>query len=63
MFEESGSIVSRLRVLSKEVNGARIIYSIIVHQGVDGSATDVVLGGSVACGSPFAFVIYFIVGA
>ena len=44
MFEGGGSIVSRLCVLSKEVNGARIIYSITVHQGVDGSATDVVLG-------------------
>ena len=43
MFEGGGSSLSRLRVLSKKVNGAGIIYSITVHQGVDGSATDVVL--------------------
>ena len=36
--------MSRLRVLGKEVNGAEIIYNIIIHQGIDGSATDVVLG-------------------
>ena len=44
MSEGGGSSVSKLHVLGKEVNGAGIIYNITVHQGVDGSATDVVLG-------------------
>ncbi|KAG2411289.1 hypothetical protein I3760_Q014500 [Carya illinoinensis] len=40
---------------SKEINGAGINSSFAVHQDVDGRATDVALGWSVALGSPFTF--------
>ncbi|GJZ60766.1 putative reverse transcriptase domain-containing protein [Tanacetum coccineum] len=39
----------------KEINGAGINASFVVHQDVDGRATDVALGWSVALGSPFTF--------
>lgn len=45
----------RLYVQGKEVNGAGINSSFAVHQDVDGRATDVALGWSVALGSPFTF--------
>ena len=54
--------MSRLRVLGKEVNGAEIIYNIIIHQGIDGSATDVVRMISCLWFS-FCICYYFIVGA
>ncbi|OAE20692.1 hypothetical protein AXG93_154s1660 [Marchantia polymorpha subsp. ruderalis] len=51
-----GPSVRRLYVQGKEVNGAGINASFAVHQDVDGRATDVALGWSVALGSPFTFV-------
>ncbi|RXH68766.1 hypothetical protein DVH24_031099 [Malus domestica] len=51
-----GPSVRRLYVQGKEINGAGIISSFAVHQDVDGRATDVALGWSVALGSPFTFV-------
>jgi ketol-acid reductoisomerase len=51
-----GPSVRRLYVQGKEVNGAGINSSFAVHQDVDGRATDVALGWSVALGSPFTFV-------
>ncbi|KAF5744063.1 hypothetical protein HS088_TW08G00655 [Tripterygium wilfordii] len=50
-----GPSVRRLYVQGKEINGAGINASFAVHQDVDGSATDVALGWSVALGSPFTF--------
>ncbi|KAL7234002.1 hypothetical protein ACSBR1_017578 [Camellia fascicularis] len=50
-----GPSVSRLYVQGKEINGAGINSSFGVHQDVDGTATDVALGWSVALGSPFTF--------
>ncbi|KAF0920660.1 hypothetical protein E2562_036149 [Oryza meyeriana var. granulata] len=50
-----GPSVRRLYVQGKEVNGAGINSSFGVHQDVDGRATDVALGWSVALGSPFTF--------
>ncbi|WJZ96522.1 hypothetical protein VitviT2T_015200 [Vitis vinifera] len=50
-----GPSVRRLYVQGKEVNGAGIDSSFAVHQDVDGRATDVALGWSVALGSPFTF--------
>ncbi|CAL5382348.1 unnamed protein product [Camellia sinensis] len=50
-----GSSVRRLYVQGKEINGAGINSSFGVHQHVDGTATDVALGWSVALGSPFTF--------
>ncbi|GJN15281.1 hypothetical protein PR202_gb02178 [Eleusine coracana subsp. coracana] len=50
-----GPSVRRLYVQGKEVNGAGINSSFAVHQDVDGRATDVALGWSVALGSPFTF--------
>uniref|UniRef100_A0A2N9J258 Ketol-acid reductoisomerase, chloroplastic n=1 Tax=Fagus sylvatica TaxID=28930 RepID=A0A2N9J258_FAGSY len=50
-----GPSVRRLYVQGKEINGAGINSSFAVHQDVDGRATDVALGWSVALGSPFAF--------
>ncbi|EOY28022.1 Ketol-acid reductoisomerase isoform 2 [Theobroma cacao] len=50
-----GPSVRRLYVQGKEINGAGINASFAVHQGVDGRATDVALGWSVALGSPFTF--------
>ena len=62
MSKGGGSFVSRLHVLGKEVNGAEIIYNIIIHQGIDGSATDVVRMISCLWFS-FCICYYFIVGA
>lgn len=50
-----GPSVRRLYVQGKEVNGSGINASFAVHQDVDGRATDVALGWSVALGSPFTF--------
>uniref|UniRef100_A0A9I9DI40 Acetohydroxy-acid reductoisomerase n=1 Tax=Cucumis melo TaxID=3656 RepID=A0A9I9DI40_CUCME len=50
-----GPSVRRLYVQGKEVNGAGINSSFAVHQDVDGRATDVALGWSIALGSPFTF--------
>lgn len=50
-----GPSVRRLYVQGKKVNGAGINASFAVHQDVDGRATDVALGWSVALGSPFTF--------
>ncbi|KAL2653852.1 hypothetical protein R1flu_021980 [Riccia fluitans] len=50
-----GPSVRRLYVQGKEVNGAGINASFAVHQDVDGRATEVALGWSVALGSPFTF--------
>ncbi|KAG0464099.1 hypothetical protein HPP92_020168 [Vanilla planifolia] len=50
-----GPSVRRLYVQGKEINGAGINSSFAVHQDVDGKATNVALGWSVALGSPFTF--------
>ncbi|ONM38607.1 Ketol-acid reductoisomerase chloroplastic [Zea mays] len=50
-----GPSVSRLYVQGKEVNGTGINSSFVVHQDVDGRATDVALAWLVALGSPFTF--------
>ncbi|KAK1311875.1 hypothetical protein QJS10_CPA07g00395 [Acorus calamus] len=50
-----GPSVRRLYVQGKDINGAGINSSFAVHQDVDGRATDVALGWSVALGSPFTF--------
>ncbi|KAJ0960921.1 hypothetical protein J5N97_001177 [Dioscorea zingiberensis] len=50
-----GPSVRRLYVQGKEINGAGINSSFGVHQDVDGRATNVALGWSVALGSPFTF--------
>ncbi|CAH9135489.1 unnamed protein product, partial [Cuscuta epithymum] len=50
-----GPSVRRLYVQGKEINGAGINSSFAVHQDIDGTATDVALGWSVALGSPFTF--------
>ncbi|KAL9273461.1 Ketol-acid reductoisomerase, chloroplastic-like protein [Drosera capensis] len=44
-------------VKGKEINGAGINSGFAVHQDVDGRATDVALGWSVALGSPFTFAM------
>jgi ketol-acid reductoisomerase len=50
-----GPSVRRLYVQGKEVNGAGINSSFAVEQDVDGHATDIALGWSVAIGSPYTF--------
>ncbi|XP_028073163.1 ketol-acid reductoisomerase, chloroplastic-like [Camellia sinensis] len=50
-----GPSVRRLYVQGKEINGAGMNSSFGVHQDVDGRATDVALGWSVAVGSTFTF--------
>ncbi|CAL5330988.1 unnamed protein product [Camellia sinensis] len=50
-----GPSVRRLYVQGKEINGAGLNSSFGVYQHVDGTATDVALGWSVALGSPFTF--------
>jgi ketol-acid reductoisomerase len=50
-----GPSVRRLYVQGKEVNGAGINASFAVEQDVDGRATDIALGWSVALGSPYTF--------
>lgn len=50
-----GPSVRRLYVQGKTVNGAGINSSFAVEQDIDGRATDLALGWSVAIGSPFTF--------
>ena len=50
-----GPSVRRLYVQGKTVNGAGINASFAVQQDVDGRATDIALGWSVALGSPYTF--------
>jgi ketol-acid reductoisomerase len=50
-----GPSVRRLYVQGKQVNGAGINASFAVEQDVDGRATDIALGWSVALGSPYTF--------
>eukprot|EP01134_Creolimax_fragrantissima_P002819 CFRG2819T1 len=50
-----GASVRRLYEQGKSVNGAGINASFAVHQDVDGRATELALGWSVALGSPFTF--------
>src|SRR4030095_7964659 len=50
-----GPSVRRLYVQGKSVNGAGINASFAVEQDVDGRATDLALGWSVALGSPYTF--------
>jgi len=51
-----GPSVRRLYVQGKEINGAGINASFAVTQDIDGRATDLALGWSVALGSPFTFI-------
>jgi len=51
-----GPSVRRLYVQGKQVNGAGINASFAVQQDVDGRATDLALGWSVAVGSPYTFM-------
>lgn len=50
-----GPSVRRLYLQGKSVNGAGINASFAVEQDVDGRATDIALGWSVALGSPYTF--------
>jgi ketol-acid reductoisomerase len=50
-----GPSVRRLYVQGKDVNGAGINSSFAIEQDVDGRATDIALGWSVAIGSPYTF--------
>lgn len=50
-----GPSVRRLYLQGKEVNGAGINSSFAVEQDIDGRATDIALGWSVAIGSPYTF--------
>lgn len=50
-----GPSVRRLYVQGKDVNGAGINASFAVEQDIDGRATDLALGWSVALGSPYTF--------
>lgn len=50
-----GPSVRRLYEQGKEVNGAGINTSFAVEQDVNGRATDIALGWSVALGAPFTF--------
>jgi ketol-acid reductoisomerase len=50
-----GPSVRRLYVQGQEINGAGINSSFAVHQDVDGRATNIALGWSIALGSPFTF--------
>ncbi len=50
-----GPSVRRLYVQGMSVNGAGINSSFAVEQDVDGRATDIALGWSVAIGSPYTF--------
>jgi ketol-acid reductoisomerase len=51
-----GPSVRRLYLQGKEVNGAGINASFAVQQDIDGRATDLALGWSVALGSPYTFM-------
>jgi ketol-acid reductoisomerase len=50
-----GPSVRRLYVQGRDVNGAGINSSFAIEQDMDGRATDLALGWSVALGSPFTF--------
>jgi ketol-acid reductoisomerase len=50
-----GPSVRRLYEQGKEINGAGINSSFAIHQDIDGRATDLALGWSIALGSPFTF--------
>lgn len=50
-----GPSVRRLYEQGKEVNGAGINTSFCVEQDVDGRATDIAIGWSIALGAPFTF--------
>ncbi len=50
-----GPSVRRLYVQGKKVNGAGINCSFAVEQDIDGRATELALGWSVAVGAPYAF--------
>lgn len=50
-----GPSVRRLYEQGREVNGAGINASFAIEQDVDGRATDIALGWSVALGAPFTF--------
>ena len=50
-----GPSVRRLYEQGKEVNGAGINASFAIHQDIDGRATDIALGWSIALGSPWTF--------
>ncbi len=50
-----GPSVRRLYVQGKTVNGAGINASFAIEQDIDGRATDLALGWSVALGSPYTF--------
>jgi ketol-acid reductoisomerase len=50
-----GPSVRRLYLQGKEVNGAGINSSFAIEQDIDGRATDLALGWSVAIGSPYTF--------
>jgi ketol-acid reductoisomerase len=50
-----GPSVRRLYLQGMSVNGAGINSSFAIHQDVDGRATDLALGWSVALGSPYTF--------
>src|SRR5882757_3193373 len=51
-----GPSVRRLYVQGKEVNGAGINSSFAVHRDIDGKATELALGWSIAVGSPYTFM-------
>jgi ketol-acid reductoisomerase len=51
-----GPSVRRLYLQGKEVNGAGINASFAVEQDIEGRATDLALGWSVALGSPYTFM-------
>jgi ketol-acid reductoisomerase len=51
-----GPSVRRLYEQGKTVNGSGINASFAVQQDIDGRATDIALGWSVALGSPFSFL-------
>lgn len=50
-----GPSVRRLYEQGKEVNGAGINTSFCVEQDIDGRATDIAIGWSIALGAPFTF--------
>src|SRR5438045_8278848 len=50
-----GPSVRRLYEQGREINGAGINTSFAVEQDIDGRATDIALGWSVALGAPYTF--------
>jgi ketol-acid reductoisomerase len=50
-----GPSVRRLYLQGKSINGAGINSSFAIEQDIDGRATDIALGWSVAIGSPYTF--------